>query len=351
MSTFSATPNNLKTFIEVCLKKVGVPDENAAITADALVYFETVGLAYKGINELGLIIEEIKKGIIDPRARPMTMKESDTCIWVNGRNSIGHVVGKYCMKKAIDKATRYGLCIVSATGSNSYGSGSWYVEQASNSGLLGFSFTNSECDIIPPNGTKCATGSNPITFSTPGVQENILLDMGLCTTALGKLMFYKEEMNPYWTLDANRKPAEDWQSAVYALPLGAAQKSSVKGFGLSLMVDILCGLLGGSDFGPYLYRRETRKTPPNIGHCFLVLNPGCFAPGFESRQSNFLRKLRNLPPLEAENPVKIPGDGKRISKQKIMNNGEITLSIEQVKLANSLADKLGVKLLQVRTLD
>lgn len=70
------------------------------------------------------------------------------------------------------------------------------------------------------------------------------------------------------------------------------------GYGLSAMVDILTGVMSGSDFANQIKKwMDSSDEPANLGQVFIAVNPNCFAPDFPDRMSEFNGILRNLSPV------------------------------------------------------
>ena len=57
---------------------------------------------------------------------------------------------------------------------------------------------------------------------------------------------------------------------------GTADMSSHKGYGLSVMVQILSATLAGGSFTPIRKRTQGRGDPDNIGHFLMALDPKVF---------------------------------------------------------------------------
>ena len=343
MSTTFVKVTELKRFISDCLRKVGVNETYANTTAEVFVYFDTVGVNYRGVGDLGKLLNEINNGVVKANAVPRINKELDSTVWVTGNSGLGYVVADFCMRIAIEKAKRSGLCIVTATNSSNFGGAGYYAYLASKSNLIGLAFSNSSCNTIVPGATKAGTGSNPIAIAAPGKEkETFLLDMASTTVSEAKLRSAHEVQNN-WALDENKRPTAKAEKAAYLQPLGSGQEREYKGFGLALMVDVLCGVLSGSNFGPFIGRRSSRTYPANIGHCFIVLNPACFAPGFESRLTDIIRNLRQLPPIASGTPVIVPGDGRADRAKSVMDQGGIELTEDQIKKCNEISTALRVK--------
>ena len=64
------------------------------------------------------------------------------------------------------------------------------------------------------------------------------------------------------------------------------------------MVDTFAGLLAGAAFGPFVrHWLEGLDKEPNLGQCFVAIDPQCFAPGFEDRMTQLIDYLRNMEPV------------------------------------------------------
>lgn len=81
-------------------------------------------------------------------------------------------------------------------------------------------------------------------------------------------------------------------------PLGGHEpNSNYKGFGLAFFVEIMCGILSGSAYGPNIRKYGNFDQIANLGQCFIAINPTCFAPGFEERLSDLINFIRNMQPV------------------------------------------------------
>ena len=69
------------------------------------------------------------------------------------------------------------------------------------------------------------------------------------------------------------------------MPLGGEEiNSGYKGYGLGMLVDILCGIMSGSNYGPNIrHWNNYVGQVANLGHFFLALDPDYFAPDFKDR--------------------------------------------------------------------
>uniref|UniRef100_A0A0K0CXI4 Malate dehydrogenase n=1 Tax=Angiostrongylus cantonensis TaxID=6313 RepID=A0A0K0CXI4_ANGCA len=82
------------------------------------------------------------------------------------------------------------------------------------------------------------------------------------------------------------------------LPLGGSEVTGgYKGYGLGALVEIFCGILAGSHWGPHIRKWMSASTEADLGQCFIAIDPQAFAPGFHERMQDFINTMRNLPPV------------------------------------------------------
>ena len=107
--------------------------------------------------------------------------------------------------------------------------------------------------VAPFGGIEQRLSTNPIACAIPVPgREPLLLDMSTSVVASGKVRVQqhrKEAIPEGWIIDANGMPTTDVED-FYAEPPGALLPfggiAAQKGFGLSLVVDILSGALSGA---------------------------------------------------------------------------------------------------------
>lgn len=254
------------------------------------------------------------------------------------------------MDLAMEKAKKFGIGMVTARGSNHYGICGYYTMMAMDQGLIGFNCTNTSPLMAPTRSVKAGLGTNPLSLGmATGVGDEFLLDMATTTVALGKieLAIRKEDNIPdCWALGSDGKVTRDAKEAYKTsllMPLGGPEHNSgYKGYGLALMVEILCGILSGSQFGPNIRPWKTGDRVANLGHCFIVINPEMFESGSQHRLSILLKQLRDLPVAGVE-PVLIAGDPERHHMCKVDREGGITYHPNQLKASEEFAKHMGVQ--------
>lgn len=275
---------------------------------------------------------------------------------------MGQVIGKFCMELAIEKASKFGIGMVSARGSNHFGICGYYSLMAMERGMIGFSCTNGSPCMVPTRSQKSALSTNPLSLGmSASGGDSFVLDMANTVVALGKIELAvrkgEENIPEGWALDQTGKVTSDPNAALEAnslLPLGGEEKNSgYKGYGLAVMVEVLCGILSGSKFGPSIRSWKGATTEvANLGHCFMAIDPEVFAPGSKDRLAELLGQLRELPKAGDE-PILVAGDPERLSMNKVDKQGGIEYHPNQIQNSADFAKALGVepmKLVQKQSL-
>uniref|UniRef100_UPI00398F0041 uncharacterized oxidoreductase YjmC-like isoform X2 n=1 Tax=Pristiophorus japonicus TaxID=55135 RepID=UPI00398F0041 len=343
----------LHQFIERCMKAAGAQSAHGSALADVLVEGDYRGHYSHGLNRLDMYIKDLKTGICEKDGEPVIEKSTAATALVNGKNLLGPVIGNFCMDLAIQKAKDVGIGWVTAYGSNHYGIAGFYSMQALKCGFIGMSCTNTSPLVVPTRAKECSLGTNPISVAAPALDsDSFVLDMATSAVALGKveMQHRRGETVPLgWGCDAHGKESTEAAKILQGgglLPLGGNEATSgYKGYGLSLMVEIFCGILGGSHYSKDIRSwKETNKVA-NLGQCFFAINPDCFAPGFETRMSDLLNMQRTLEQSEPGLPMLIPGDKASLHIAECEQHGAIPYHVNVVDHVNSVAKELGVSLL------
>ncbi|KAH9422782.1 hypothetical protein DERP_008045 [Dermatophagoides pteronyssinus] len=345
----------MKNFIKNIMIKLNVDPSHAENLADVLVTGDYRGHFSHGLNRIELYIKDIQQGTCKKDGIPKILKETSATAWVDGNALLGPVVGKFCMELAIKKAKESGVGWVVAKGSNHFGIAGYYSMMALSHKLLGMSFTNASPLLAPTRSTEAFFGTNPLSLSAPSSSKNddFVLDMATSVVALGKVEIAnrKEEKIPHgWVIDKNGKTSDDPANFHALLPLGGPEHSSgYKGYGLAALVEIFTSILGGSAMAPNVRSWSDNHTEANLGQCFIAINPDCFAPGFSDRMSELNHNLRTQKPADPDRPVLVHGDPERAHMQKCDQQGGIEYHINQIKMADKLAEQFEIE--PLKTID
>lgn len=286
----------------------GMAQDDADITATIMVETDLAGVDSHGIGMLPHYQRLFRENRLDPRAVPTVIRDNGPAILIDGHKAIGHVPSHQAMQAAIAKAKQHGIGVAGVMNSNHYGAAGWYARMAAEEGQIALSLTNASHLLVPVRGTEPALGTNPIAFAAPtkDTTRAVLLDMATTTVAYGKVSIARragKPLPPGWAINPQGGPETDSARAAEdrrLAPLGGTREQGAhKGYGLALMVEILCATLTGAG-----------SAQVATGHFFLTLDPTAFRDreGFQADLDDLLARMRANTPADPAHPVLIPGD-------------------------------------------
>jgi LDH2 family malate/lactate/ureidoglycolate dehydrogenase len=226
------------------------------------------------------------------------------------------------MTRLIEKAEQSGAAFGCVRDSNHFGIAGYYAMMALEHDMLGLAMTNTAALGVPTFARQVMYGTNPLAFAAPAGDEGaFVLDMSTTVVTRGKVEVYDQkgrELPPGWAVDRQGRPAHDPSSLLDdmfhrigggILPLGGLGEmyGGHKGFGLAVMVDVLCSVLCGAPFGPAL--SDTATSSARVSHFFGAIQISQFRDPAEFRQDmdDMLRDLRTSPRAEGAERVYFAG--------------------------------------------
>jgi L-2-hydroxycarboxylate dehydrogenase (NAD+) len=302
----------------------GVPQKDAETAANVLGLADIRGIDSHGVARLHTYYEMLSLKRINPTPKIKIIRERKSICTVDGDNGLGLVVGPFANEIAMDKAADYGSGWVSVCNTNHYGIASYYSLEALRRNMIGWSMTTSTKLVAPLWGAERMLGTNPISIAFPSAKYNpIVIDLATSAAAYGKIEIAKRKGQPIpkgWIIDKNGKMSTDPDDMINGgalLPLGSEREvGGHKGYALSAMVDILSAVLSGANWGPFAppfaLRQEIpgRSVGKGIGHFFGAMEIDGFMDinEFKKRIDEWIDVFRNTVPVNASQPVLIPGD-------------------------------------------
>ena len=348
-TTLAFPVDALKDYVIRFFKAMSVPEIDARIAADVLVSADLRGVSSHGVIRLHSYYgNRLKNHLIDPASPIKTLKESPATLSLDGGNGLGQVVAYRAMSRCIEMADNAGIAITTVRNSNHFGIAGYYAMMALPQDMIGISLTNSRPLVAPTFGLKGATGTNPISVAVPAGKElPYVLDMATSIVPIGRVTVYEkagEKIPEGWGINAKgeltREPKEVLQGGAL-LPLGGpAELSGYKGYGLSLLVDLLSGVLSGAAFGQTV-GKPSEKQNANIGHFFAAIKIENFRPVdyFKEDMDDYIRSLKATPKLPGQDRIYIHGEKEFENVEKYMQEGVplLTEVVDQLKTAGEEA--------------
>ncbi|MGY1987854.1 Ldh family oxidoreductase [Blastococcus sp. SYSU DS0669] len=335
------------------LESVGVRPAHAREVAHVLGYADLSGIDSHGIARLPAYVTMIGTGAIAADGEPVVHSDGGAVALVDGQGLLGHPVTALALDEAVARARRYGVGWVNVRRSSHHGASGSYVHDVATQGLLGLVATNTG-PIVAPTGTgRPYFGTNPLALGVPVDGEDpMVFDMATSAVAGGKFEIALRQGLPVplgWGLTAEGRPTTD-PAAVFPgkgalLPLGSdRERSSHKGYGLGLLVEVLTAVLAGGPLGPEVgnltFRSEPR--PPGTSHLVVVLDPARLGDPVRMRgeMRRMLAQLRALLPVDEELPVRTPGQRAAAERARRRADG-VPLDRETHAALVAVGDRLG----------
>src|SRR6202158_2636430 len=251
----------------------GLSEADAAIVTGCLVRADLRGIDTPGLQFLPQYLDRGRRGLVNPKPNLVVERITPAVGALDGENGFGFVVATKAMAAAMDSAREFGVGVVSARRSTHFGMAACYTLQALEAGFISFVFTNASRAMPACGGREAFLGTSPFAAAAPSGQELPFdLDMSPAVAARGKIRraARRGETIPLgYALDAQGRPTTDPNAALEGgvmQPIGGP-----KGSGLSMLMDVLCGVITGAgcagDVGNQFLDFER---PQDVGHFLLA---------------------------------------------------------------------------------
>jgi ureidoglycolate dehydrogenase (NAD+) len=269
-------------------------------------------------------VERLRAGLVNTRPRPSVAHRDGAIAVVDGDHGPGQVAAVLATDVSVELAREYGVGVVGVRRSSHYGAAAFYAMRAAEQGLVAISMTNTEPLVIPFGGREPALGTNPICLAAPAARGIFNLDMATSQVAVNRIYNARDEGRQIplgWGVDERGEPTSDPAAVRAAVPLGG-----YKGYGLALMVEVLCGVLPGAGVRHgvgVLYAEEGAPAPQDTGHLHLAIDPERTVgrERFAAVLDGLLAELRTIPPAPGFDEVLVAGDPEDRARAQRLRSG------------------------------
>ena len=272
----------------------GVPSEDGAWIATMLVRANLRGHDSHGVIRIPQYVANLKRGTLNPRPKLHLVVDTPTVAVLEGDGGFGQIVARRGIALAIERARAHGLAAVALRGAN-HG----------------------------PNGTVAMSHD----FATSVWAEGKL-----------RVKFNRgESVPPGIMLNGRGEPSTDPRE-YYADPVGSLLTAGAhKGYGLSLAVEILAGILSGAGAAsdePSVFRNGT---------LIVCLDPARFLPPaeFHAQVTALLGWVRSAPPAAGAKEILVPGEPEARTERQRRADG-IPVDDETWRQIGECAAEVGV---------
>jgi LDH2 family malate/lactate/ureidoglycolate dehydrogenase len=338
---------------------LGTPKRNAEIVADVLVKANLMGHESHGVAYFIRYSDRIRRGIIDPKAEPEIVQESSTTALIDGHWGFGQLTANKVMEVAIEKARTSHISAVGACHCNHTTRLGEYSMLAARRNMIGMLFANVPFhgNVQPYGAAAGLLGTNPLSVAVPTEKmDPFFFDFATSAVAERRvtLAAARGEKIPFgWIVDKNGNPTDDPtdlnppnstrdEDRGRLLTFGAAAEGQGhKGYCLSILVEILGGILNGSGS---LVANDVRQS--QNGLLAIAIDIGSFVPAetFKKTTDALFQRIRQTPvqPRFEHDHVLIPGELEWNTMGKRLKEG-VEVSESTWREIVNVATELGLK--------
>jgi LDH2 family malate/lactate/ureidoglycolate dehydrogenase len=324
----------LRTFSTRVLMNAGMGRHHAEIVADTLLFADLRGVGSHGVARLSSYLDRVRAGVMNVDPPMEVVRNFDASALLDAGNGFGQIAGVKAIDIAVDKARERGIGVVGVRNSNHFGVAAYFVARAVAANMIGIVFTNASPAMTPHNAKTPLMGTNPLAIGVPAKEQKpILLDMSTSLVARGKIRLatITGEKIPFgWAVDQEGRPTEDPFAAMKGslAPIGGP-----KGAGLSLVIDLLCGVLTGTALTGEVRNISDVSGPSQTGHLFMAIDISKFIgeSAFLANVDSIIEHIKGLPSADG-GPIYLPGE--------IEANVAANRQVEGIPIAKDVVDEL-----------
>jgi LDH2 family malate/lactate/ureidoglycolate dehydrogenase len=281
---------------------------------------------------------------LDPQARPVVVRNAGPCVVIDGRGAMGQLAMKLAVETAMRNVEAHGLCMVAVRSVHWIAALGPYLLEPVRRGLLGqlWAQWSDSGSCAPFGGAEGRLSTNPVALAFPTDHGASVADFSTSSYSAARLhqMSREGRKAPEAVfLDTQGQASNDPRDAVEGgamLPAGGLN-FGYKGYALSLWAEALAALAGGSGGEDERLGRQSAN--------LLLIDPRALggASRFASQVRQLTHRLRQSPPLEGFEGVRLPGEHKVAELDRVRQEG-LDVSEKTFHRLAQIAEQEGLEL-------
>jgi LDH2 family malate/lactate/ureidoglycolate dehydrogenase len=330
----------LRRFSQSILEAAGTPEDLASIVAVSLVDANLAGHDSHGVIRLTSYVANVRGGQVQPAARGDVAALGGACARVDGAWGWGQPAAHLATDTAAGLARANGVGLVTIGRCNHIGRLGEYIEKLSRVGLMSLMTCNARPAVAPYGGYTRMLGTNPIAWGAPQElgRPPLVVDFATAAIAEGKLkVAHAAGAGVPWgaVVDKNGRPSEE--TAAFYDGGALTTFGGHKGFGLSVMAELMGGVLSGSGVS------SVPGYDNGNGTTVLAIDVGRFVPAadFKKQVEAFSDRLHEAPRAPGFDEILTPGEPEWRARERRTAEG-IAVPEATLGAINELARELGV---------
>jgi LDH2 family malate/lactate/ureidoglycolate dehydrogenase len=278
--------------------------------------------------------------IIEKKSRFSAVKTWDA------QKKLGQSTAYRALEECIRLADIHGVGIVAVDNAFHYLWGGGYMIEAARRGYIAYTnCTAALAEVVPFKGKFPTLGTNPHSWGFPttdAVGFPIVIDWATSVVAMGRVEQFKREgmtLPPDAAVDSEGNVTQDPEKATSLLPFGAH-----KGYGLSLVNELVAGLIGGSL--PTLRSRWDEEDGEKRAPCFFfqVIHPDAISSGVFAKGRNQAANVKAVVDDilgHGNEGCLLPGQMEAEAAKLTVEHGGLLFSEAEVEAFNEVAEECG----------
>ena len=310
-------PDLLRDFATEVLRKVHLPDGDAALIARYLVDVDLRGVATHGTRQLRRYVAEFREGRINPHSEIRQIMDAPSMAIFDGDGGAGYLVATRATEAVIEKAKANGIAVVSTRNHGHVGSAGIYARLALTRDLATFSVAGGIAWTKPtrPDATVWdAMSAPPMCFGIPTAE------------------------NPPFVLDMNANMLKDRSKLAEALQ--TFPDFIFKSLGMRFTSWFLAGILAGTATPE---SHKPKFASATRGFMIVAIDVARLGDleAYKAEISRILRESRSLNPMPGLASAAVPGSLEWQREQTREQSG-IPLTEEHLDMLQHIATEIDV---------
>ena len=324
MKTRRINYDKVYKYIYKSFKSIGLNNQDSIYVTEGLINASLRGVDSHGIR---LFKHYILSGIngrknLNPKYK--FYKKYKTSLLVDADNGYGLAACRRGLEKSLKIVDKYGVASLAVVNSSHCGCLASSVLPIVKKGYMVFGFTHADSLLLSHGSMSAYFGTNPLCFGFPRKKkEPFCLDMSPSFFSWNKVLSYRsanKKLPPNICADQFGKMTTDPKKAKTLIPIGG-----YKGYGLSAMVEILCSIITGMNFGkhiPPMFSYDIKKTR-SLGQYFMILKTDLFISKniIYKNLEKMYKEIYKLPKLKSTSKVYLPNDKEAFNLSERKKNG------------------------------
>lgn len=318
---------------ERALRAIGFNASQSKIITAHLIDAALCGHRFAGLPRILTINEDPRTR--EPRSPIKVVYETEVSALMDGGNNVGYYAVHQATQLAIRKARKHRIAVIGLYRSHLSGRNAYYLEMIARAGLVGIHLASAAPVVLPHGGARPAFGTNPIGFGFPTDGDPFIVDLGTAAMMRGEVILRSRLGLPLpegTAIDAQGRPTTD---PAEALKGGIFTFGGHRGSALAFGIQAMCLLAGAA---------RARGKAQDFAFLFVVFDPAILLPPeeFKAQLGELIEAVRAVPPLNPEEPVRIPSE-RAFRERKRRRKEGIPVDRTVLEQLRALVDRAGKK--------